>query len=167
MGHGDDGARIVGQMPLQPGHAFGVEVVRRFVEQQQVGLFEQDFAQGHAPLFAARKLVDCGIARRQIHRVHGDFDLPVEFPGVVQLDLVLDLGLLVEQFFHFVGLDRIGQPGVDLVEAAENFADRLDGFLDVAEDVAVGIQLRLLRQIAGRETGKRRASPSNSRRCRP
>ena len=74
--------------------------------------------------------------------------------ALCRLDLVLNLGLLVEQFFHFVGFDRLAQPGVDLVEAAEDFADGLDGFLDVAEDVAVGIQLRLLRQIAGREAGK-------------
>ena len=96
-------------------------------------------------------VVDVGIARRQIHRVHGDFDLPVELPGVVQLDLVLHLGLLGEQLFHFVGLERLAKPGVDLVEAAEDRADRLDRFFDVAEHVLVGIELRLLRQIAGGE----------------
>jgi len=102
---------------------------------------------------------DFGIAGGQVHRIHGDLDLPVEFPGVVQLDQVLDLGLLFEQLFHFVGLDRVAEPGVDLVEALEDFADRLDGFLDVAEHVAVGIQLRFLRQVAGREAGKETRPP--------
>ena len=82
--------------------------------------------------------------------------------ALCSFDLVLDLGLLVEQLFHFVGLERLAQPGVDLVEAAEDLADRLDGFFDVAENVTVGIELRLLRQIAGREAGEERASPSNS-----
>ena len=36
--HGDDGAGVLGQMPLEPGDALGVEMVRRLVEQQQVGL---------------------------------------------------------------------------------------------------------------------------------
>ena len=47
-------------------------------------------------------------------------------------DLVLHLGLLGEQLFHFVGLDRLAQPGVDLVEPAAGSRGRLDGFFDVA-----------------------------------
>ena len=94
MRHGDDGAGVLGQMPLEPGDALGVEVVRRLVEQQQVGLLEQHLAQRHAAPLAAGERRHVGVARRQVHRVHGDFDLPVELPGVVRLDLVLHLGLL-------------------------------------------------------------------------
>ncbi len=91
---GDDGAGILGQVPLEPEHAFGVEVVRRLVEQQQVGLLQQNLAQGDAPPLAAGELRHVGVARRQVHRVHGDFDLAVELPGVHGVDLVLHAGLL-------------------------------------------------------------------------
>ena len=132
MRHGHHRAGIFGQMPLQPVDAFGVEMVGRLVEQQQIGLFQQNFAQRHAPPLAAGKFGHVGIARRQVHGVHGDFDLPIQFPGVVQLDLILHFGLLGQQLFHFVGVDRLAQPGVDFVEAAQDGAHVVDRFVDIA-----------------------------------
>jgi hypothetical protein len=38
VGDGDDGAGVVLEEPLEPGDRLGVEVVRRLVEQQQVGV---------------------------------------------------------------------------------------------------------------------------------
>ena len=72
----------------------------------------------------------------------------IELPGVVQLDFVLHLDLLAEQFFHFVGIGDFAQAVVDFVEAAEDGADVIDGLVDVALHVFVGIELRLLREIA-------------------
>jgi hypothetical protein len=37
VGDGDDRALVVVEEPLEPGHRFGVEVVGRLVEQQQIG----------------------------------------------------------------------------------------------------------------------------------
>ena len=53
MGDDQDGARIVAQMMLEPVHAFGIEMVGRLVEQQQVGLAQQQLGQRHAALFTA------------------------------------------------------------------------------------------------------------------
>src|SRR5207249_345021 len=49
VGDGDDGARIFLEMTLQPSDRFGVEVVRRLVEQQQIGLLEEHAAERDAP----------------------------------------------------------------------------------------------------------------------
>ena len=87
----------------------------------------------------------------QIHGVHGDFDLAIEFPGVVEIDFVLDLDLLAEEFFHFGRIGDFAEAVVDFVEAAEDGADVIDGFVDVALDVFGGIELRLLREVAGGE----------------
>jgi hypothetical protein len=38
---------------LEPRDGFGVEVVRRFVEQQQIRFFKQQAGQGHAAFFTA------------------------------------------------------------------------------------------------------------------
>ena len=107
MRHGDDRARVLVQVPLEPGDALGVEMVRRLVEQQQVGLLEQNLAQRDAALLAAGELRDVGVAGRQVHRLHGDFDLPVELPGVAGVDLVLHAGLAIEQLFHLVRVGRL------------------------------------------------------------
>ncbi len=52
MGDHDDGAGIIAQMMLEPGHAFGIEMVGRLVEQENVGLGEQQLAKRHAALLA-------------------------------------------------------------------------------------------------------------------
>ncbi len=53
MGDEDDVARIIDQVLFQPLDAFGIEVVGRLVEQQDVGLFEQQLGQRDAALLAA------------------------------------------------------------------------------------------------------------------
>ena len=47
MGDGDDGALVVVQEALQPGHGFRIQVVGRLVQQQHVRLFQQQAAQGY------------------------------------------------------------------------------------------------------------------------
>ena len=63
--HGDDGARIVLQEPLEPGDRFGVEVVGRLVEQQQVGRLQQQPAQRDAAPLAAGERGHVRVGRRQ------------------------------------------------------------------------------------------------------
>ncbi len=53
MGDRDDRAGIILQMMFEPGHRFGVEMVGRLVEQQNVGLLQQQAAQGHTAALAA------------------------------------------------------------------------------------------------------------------
>ncbi len=94
MGDRDDGARVVLEEALQPVDALGVEVVGRLVEQQQVGVAEQQPAQRDAALLAAGQRRDVGVVGRAAQRVHGDLDVALEVPGVGGGDLVLELGLL-------------------------------------------------------------------------
>ncbi len=58
MGDEDDVAGIVDEMLFEPLDALGVEMVGRLVEQQDVGLFEQQPGQRDAALLAAREVVD-------------------------------------------------------------------------------------------------------------
>ena len=131
-------------MPLEPGDALGIEMVRRLIHQQQVGLLQQQLAQRDAAFLAAGKFRDIGVARRQVHRAHRDLDLPIEFPGVDVLDLVLHLGLALEQLFHFVGVGNLAQLFGKLLVFGEQRPRRSDGLLDVAEHVLVRIEMRLL-----------------------
>ena len=72
MGNSHHGAGVALQKLLQPVHRFGVQVVGRLVEQQHVGLGQQQTAQGHAALFTTRQHADIGFPRRQAQRVGGD-----------------------------------------------------------------------------------------------
>ena len=44
VGDDQDGAGIVAQVTFEPGHGFGIEMVGRFVQQQQLRLVEQELA---------------------------------------------------------------------------------------------------------------------------
>ena len=112
MRDGDDRAGILGQVPLQPVHALGVEMVRRLVEQQQVGLVAAAACTGRRAAARRRRASSTSASPGgQVHRVHRDFQLAVELPGAGRLDLVLHPGHLVAQLLHLVVVHRLGQSG--------------------------------------------------------
>ena len=117
MGDRDDGAVVLVQVPLEPRDRLGVEVVGGLVEQQQVGLREQQPAQRDAAALTARERGDVGVGGREPQRVHRDLELAVEVPAVHRVDLVLELRLLAEQLVE-VG---VGLPHrrADLLEPVE------------------------------------------------
>ena len=114
MGDDQDRAGIVAQMALEPVDGLGVEMVGRLVEQQQLGLFEQQAAERDAAALAARELVDVGVVGRAAQRVHRLLDLAVEVPQALGLDLVL-------QPRHLVG-GLVGVVHRQLVVAVEQVA---------------------------------------------
>ena len=140
VGDDQDRARIVAQMAFQPVHRLGVEMVGRLVEQQQIGLVEQQPAERDAAALAAGELGDVGVVRRAAQRVHREIDLGVELPQVLGVDLVLELGHLVG------GLVRV--VGGDLVVAVEQRLLGRDALHDVLAHGELRIELRLLLQVA-------------------
>ena len=117
MGDGDDGARVLLQGPLEPGDRLGVEVVRGLVEQEQVGLGQEQPAQRDPAALAAGERRHVGVARGQPQGVHGDLEGALEVPGAGGVDLVLQLGLLGEELVE-VGV-RLAEGGADLVEPVD------------------------------------------------
>ena len=126
----DDRARVVLEVLLEPGHRLGVEVVGRLVEEQQVGLLQQQPAQRDAAALAAGELRHRRVGRRAAQRVHRELELRVEIPGVQRVDAILDLALLLEDLVHLLGRQVLAELGVDLVEADEERARRGDAFVD-------------------------------------
>ena len=140
MGDEHDGALELAQRVFEPGHGFGVEMVGRFVEQQNVGRFEQEPAERHAALLAAGELRHIGIGLGATQRIHRHLDLGIEIPKALRLDLVL-------QPRHFVG-GFVGVIRRDLVVAVEQRFLGRHARHDIAQHIERGIELRLLRQIA-------------------
>ncbi len=151
MGHGHDGALVLGEVLLQPVHRLGVEVVGGLVEQQQVGLLQQQLAQRDAALLTAGEVGDGPVAGRAAQGVHGLLELGVEVPGVRVVQLLLQLAHLFEQRVGVVGRHLLG----DLVEPVELALDLGDAVLHVLQDRLRLVQRRLLEQdadgVAGRE----------------
>ena len=140
VGDEDDAARVFLEIVLEPGDGLGVQVVRRLVEQQDVGLREQQLRQRHAALLAARKVRHVRIARRAAQRLQRLLDLRVEVPQILRVDLVL-------QRRHLVG-GLVGIVRRDLVIAVEHGLLLRHALHGVAEHVLRRVELRLLREIA-------------------
>ena len=146
MGDGHDGAGELRKVPLQPGDRFGVEMVGRLVEQQQVGLAEEQAAERNAAALATRQRLDVGVGRRAAQGVHGDLDRAAEVPAVAGVDLLLQLGLLGDQLVH-VGVG-LGEGVRDLLEARQHPGHLAGAVHDIAQNVLLGIELGLLLEQA-------------------
>ena len=155
VGDGDDRARVLLEEPLQPLDGLGVEVVGRLVEQQQVGVLEQQPAQRDASLLAAGQRRDVGVVGRAAQRVHRDLDVALQVPGVGGVDLVLQRGLLgADRLVVGVGLGPLGHHRVVLLDQAVDLAHAVH---DVALDVLGRVELR------APGSGSRRVNPGVSR----
>ena len=148
VGDRDHRTRILGEETLQPGHAFGVQVVRRLIQQQHVRVRQQQCAKRYPAPLTARQLSHFGVPRRQAQRVGGNFQLPIRVPAVGRVDLRLQLALTFDQLVHLVVAHGLGEPvgyGVELAELRHGFTEAL---LNGAAHVQAVVQLRLLREIA-------------------
>jgi len=144
VGHGDHRARVFLEMAFEPRHRLGVEMVGRLVEQQQVGRLQQQATQCDTAPLTARKRVDLRVARRAAQRVHRDVELALEFPALDGVDVILQLALFFEQRVHLVVVEFFAKARGHRLEAVQEIADLGESFLDVAEHVLAGIELRLL-----------------------
>ena len=82
VGHGDHGARVPLEVVLQPGDGLGVEVVRRFVEKQDVRTLEEEPAEGDPPPLAAGEDIHRGFPRRAAEGIHRHLQAGIEVPGI-------------------------------------------------------------------------------------
>ena len=149
MRDGDHRAGVFVQEVLQPLDRFGVEMVRRLVEQEQVRVLEEQPGQGHPALLAARERPHVGVVRRAAQGVHRDLDVPLDVPGVGRVDPVLERALL--QADRLVVGGRVGPTrhhGAVLVEQRLDFVNAVH---DVALHVLGRVELRLLAEVADGE----------------
>ncbi len=146
VGDRHHGAGEVVEEMLQPGHRVGVQVVGRFVQQQHVGGRQQQAAQRDAALLATGQVADLGVPRRQAQCVGGYFQLALQVVAIGGLQDRLELGLLGGQRVE-VGV-WLGIGGIDGIQTGLGVLDHADRFLDDLAHGLLGIELRLLRQVA-------------------
>ena len=125
---------------MQPRDSFRVQVVGRFIEQQHVRRFEQQFAQRHTAPFTARQVCGHRVIGGAAQRLQRDVDLRVQIPKVLRVDLVLELRHLIG------GLIRVVHR--QLVVAIQNVFLGLHTQHHVFTHVEGFVQVGFLRQVA-------------------
>ena len=141
--HRDDGAGILLQIALEPRDRLGIQMVGRLIEQQHVGLRQQQPAQRDAALLAAGELRDLALPGRQPQRIGGDLELALELPAAGGIDRVLQACLLLEQLFHLLVVHGLGELLADAIEALEQCEGAAQALHDHGAHVLVGIELRV------------------------
>ncbi len=155
MRHGDHRTLVLLEMLLEPVDRLGVEVVRRLVEQQHVGLLQQQAAQGHATAFAARQVFDRLVGIGTTQGVHRTFQHAVQLPAVALVDLLVQLALTFDQPGHRVVVHRLAQLLVDLLVLLQQRHGRRAALLDDLADrlrvVEPGFLFEVTHRVAGRK----------------
>ena len=151
VGDGHDGALVLGQEPLQPRHRFGVQMVGRLVEQQHVGVGEQQPAQATRRRSPPESVVTSASPGGQ-RSASMAMSMVRSSSQPLQASICsCSSACSVKQRVH-VGVG-VGEPVGDLVEPVEQVLGGADALHDVAQHVLVGVELRLLRQVADLDAG--------------
>ena len=126
-------------------------MVGGLVEEQQVGLGQEQAAQRHPAPLTTGECGDVSVPRGAAQGVHGDLEGALEVPRAGGVDLVLEFGLLGQELVE-VGVG-VAEGGAHLVVAVHHLFGLAHPFGDVAEDVLGRVQLGLLGQEADGEPG--------------
>ena len=148
VGDGDNSAGVLLEMLLKPQHALGVEVVSGLVEQQQVGLLQQQLAQSNSPFFAAREVCHHLVARRAPQRVHRLLELRVEIPSVLRVELFLQRPHLGKQGIK-VGVG-VSHGERDFVKAVQLVGETAHAVLHILKHGFRLVELGLLHEDSDR-----------------
>ena len=148
MGHDQHRALIFAQRLFQPGDAFRIQMVRRFVKQQQIWLFEQQAAKRDPAPFTARKIRNSHIRRRAAQRIQRNIHLPVHFPAIHRVNFFLQFRLFGQQGVHLLLAHFLGEFFGDFIEASEVRGKLGKGRAHILAHCHIGVELRFLRQIA-------------------
>ncbi len=159
VGDGDHGAGIVLEMVLHPGHGLGVQVVGRFVQEQDVRLLEQEPAQGNSAPFPSGENLDRRVSGWAPKSVHSHLKPGVEIPGVHGIDLFLDLALPLDELVHLFVRHGFREFLTDAIELVEQIHDRLHAFFNDLFDRLGVVELRFLFEKPYRITWRKNGLP--------
>ena len=146
----DDRTFISLEVAFEPGDRVSVEVVGRFVEQEDVWLHEQQAAERHAAFFAAGQRGDHRLARRAAQGFHRHLDAGVEVPAAARVEDRLDLALAGQDLLLLLGVVGLRDLHERLVILLKQGFHRTRRLHHAFMDREVFVEARLLGEVAQR-----------------
>lgn len=100
----DEGILVIRQVVLEPFDVLGVEVVRRLVEQQDLGVLEQELRQEDLRALTARELVDLALEPdvAQAEAARDLLDARIDRVVAARLEDVLDVADILHELVHLL-----------------------------------------------------------------
>ena len=136
MGDHQQAARIARQELRDPFHRFGVQMVGRLIEHQEVRPGDQGPSQSHATTFSTGQFADPPIIRRATQLIEGRANPRIDRPALELLDTL----------FQMVMSTRVTREILKLMNEGKDMPCPISRGL---EDCDVGIQFKGLGQITG------------------
>ncbi len=136
------------EVGLEPRDALRVEVVRGLVEEEDVGVGEQQPRERDAAALAAGERGDVRVGGREPQRLHRELDVVVEVPEVRGVDLVLEAAHLGVELVELGVVRHLAQEAADLVVAVELPLRLDDALAHALLDGLRGVEPGLLREVA-------------------
>ncbi len=122
MRHHNERSLKILQIRFKPGNGVSIQMIGRFVEEQHIGIGDQQTAECHTATLTAGEWRDWRIRRRQTQGLHGQLNMMIKAPEVIMINRVLKFS---EFRIQFIGL-RIAQI---IAQQFANFViSRHDGF---------------------------------------
>ena len=135
-------------MPFQPSYRLGIEVVGRFVEQQNIRFAQEQTAQRNAALLTARKMVDDLVFGWAAQRFHRHLQAAVQVPSSDRIELFGDSRLALDQRVHSIVIHRLGKSFVDRLVLFNQVHRILGTLFDYFAHGLARLELRFLFHIA-------------------
>ena len=93
MSNGNNSTRVVMQMFFKPGNSFGIQMVCRFVQKQNIRLLQKQAAQSNTSPFTTRKNINHLIRRRTTQSIHCKFKIIIQIPCITGIKFFLNFSL--------------------------------------------------------------------------
>ena len=152
MSDGHHGAFVFLQVTLEPRHTFSIQMVGRFVQQQQVRRAKKQARKCDTTTLTARQIGHRRIRGWAAQRFTRNFDLSVQIPCIRSVNLILQFSLFCQQVVHFIVGHFFHETRGHFIKAVDHGLKAPKPFHDVFTNRLAVIQLRFLRQIADART---------------
>ena len=128
-------------------------MVGGLVEQKYIRLLKQQAAKRHTATLTPRECADLLVIGRTTQRIHGALELIVDIPGIGGIELILQLGLAVDELVHLLRVLkhlRISKGIVDLIILLQELHDGGHALLYNLAHRLVGVKFGILLKVAHR-----------------
>ena len=152
VAHEQHGSVVAREELLEPLNALEVEVVRGLVEQQQVGVAQEELGEGYAHLPAAREVL-CGfveVVDGESEAAQDGAGAALELVAAQALEAVLGVAVLLEKCVEAAALAGVGDGSLELGDALSQMADLGGGGHDLLEGGGMAGELGLLLEVTNR-----------------
>lgn len=146
----DDGAfELVAKEAFEPLSALDVEVIGGFVEEEDGGVLEEEFAEGDAGFLAAGEVgdFDVELCVGEAQTMEDLIDFVVVDEPALGVDLVFDLGLFFEELIEFFGAG-VAHRVEDVVEFGVEFFDVIECTGDGLAEGVVWVEIWILVEVS-------------------